>query len=103
MYKEKRKFHQPFILYSICVFSMAPILQSTKRFRRDARSMEEEEEIWFDGDEEFEETDNILPMTDMLNRPTNKDTVFDQINRFLERKSIGSHCKFTECSKLQFE
>ena len=53
--------------------------------------MEEEEEIWFDGDEDFPEEENMLPMTDMLKPKT--DSMFDQINRFFDRSSFPS-CKY---------
>lgn len=68
-----------------------PILHPGKRLRRDARAMEEEEEIWFEGDDDFEESDNMLPISEVL-KPKS-DFVFDHINRFLERKSIVSHFK----------
>ncbi len=76
-------------------------LVRNNRFRRDARSLEEEEEIWFDQDEDYEEPDSMPPMTDMLR--TKIDTDFDQINRYLERnRSPGSKSLFniTKCKRL---
>lgn len=70
-----------------------PILHASKRFRRDARAMEEEEEIWFDGEDEYEDSESMLPMSEVL-KPKS-DSVFDHINRFLERKSLVPHCKLT--------
>ncbi len=62
-----------------------PSILRNNRFRRDARTLEEEEELWFDQDDELEEGDGILPMTDTLK--TKLDTDFDhQINKILENK-----------------
>jgi hypothetical protein len=77
-----------------------PILHPGKRLRRDARAMEEEEEIWFEGDDDFEESDNMLPISEVL-KPKS-DFVFDHINRFLERKSIVSHCKYITFKVCKF-
>ena len=58
------------------------------RFRRDARTLEEEEEMWFDQDDEIEDGDTPTPMSDILK--TKLDADFDQINKILENKK----CKY---------
>jgi hypothetical protein len=56
----------------------------SNRFRKDARALEEEEEIWFNEDDEFD-GENIVPMTDMLKNKL--DSGFDQINRLIIDKA----------------
>lgn len=36
------------------------------RFRRDARSLDEEEAMWFDDEEDLEDGEAIIPMSDFL-------------------------------------
>ena len=50
---------------SLCSSSLrhASILQ-TARFRRDPRDMEEEEELWFDQDEDAEDSEAVVPVVD---------------------------------------
>ena len=62
--------------------SMPSILRNN-RFRRDARSMDEDEELWFDQEDDYDEQDPVMPMTDMLKAKLDND--FDQIGKFLER------------------
>ena len=65
------------------------------RFRRDPRALDEEEEMYFDQEEDYEDADPVggatgvhLPITDMIK--TKIDSDLDQISRFLERnKSPG--------------
>lgn len=54
------------------------------RFRRDVRIMDEEEEMWFNEDEEMDDSEAHAPMSDILR--TKLDADFDQINRILENK-----------------
>lgn len=64
------------------------------RFRRDPRSLDEEEEMYFDQEEEFDEADPVgastetaspvhMPISDMIKNKLDSD--LDQITRFLER------------------
>lgn len=51
-----------------CLFNRGAnhgIIHVNSRYRRDARSMEEDEETWFDGDEENGD-DTVLPAEDFL-------------------------------------
>lgn len=70
------------------------ILRNTTRYRRDARSLEEEEEMWFDQEDDFDDTDAVMsPMTDPL-KATKYDADFEQINiKFLERMREGEFGK----------
>ena len=61
-----------------------PSILRNNRFRRDARSMEEEEEMWFDQDEDLDEGEAIVPANDIMK--TKIDTDFDQINKILENR-----------------
>ncbi|XP_022110005.1 serine/threonine-protein phosphatase 4 regulatory subunit 3A-like isoform X2 [Acanthaster planci] len=64
------------------------ILQSN-RYRRDARALDEDEELWFDREEEVEDADVVVPMAgDTISpfRSTMVDAQLDSINRFVESK-----------------
>ncbi|KAK3588874.1 hypothetical protein CHS0354_025858 [Potamilus streckersoni] len=54
------------------------------RFRRENRALEDEEEMWFDQEEDVEDGENIVPMSDALKRKLESD--FDQINRMFENR-----------------
>lgn len=54
------------------------------RYHRDARTLEEEEEMWFDQEDEIDDGDGMVPVTDVLKSKLDSD--FEQINRFIERK-----------------
>ena len=42
--------------------------------------------MWFDNDDDFEESDNIMPMSEMLKSRDGADfDNFDKINKYLER------------------
>ncbi|KAK2149303.1 hypothetical protein LSH36_455g01017 [Paralvinella palmiformis] len=62
--------------------SMQSLVSS--RFRKDARALEDEEEIWFNEDDEFD-GENIVPVTDMLKNKL--DSGFEQINRLIIDKA----------------
>ena len=68
----------------ILLYFSSPALLGNTRFRRDARTLEEEEEMWFDQDE-YDELDHSLP--EAL-KPKPNDVGIDQIlERFFpERK-----------------
>ena len=67
---------------------MPSILRSA-RYRRDARAMEEEEEMWFEQEDDLDDGETIIPMPDNLRRQL--DSEFDsQINRLFDSKK----CKF---------
>ena len=70
--------------------SMQAILRNS-RFRRDQRTLEEEEETWFDDEDEIEDGEAIIPMTDSLKSKLDSD--FDyQIKTILESKKGMSTC-----------
>ncbi|XP_060552495.1 serine/threonine-protein phosphatase 4 regulatory subunit 3A-like isoform X1 [Ruditapes philippinarum] len=50
------------------------------RFRRDQRALEEEEEMWFDQEDDVDDGENIVPMSDMLKSKLDD---FDQIDKFI--------------------
>lgn len=62
----------------------ASLLRNNNRFRRDQRTLEEEEEMWFSNDDEVDDGENIVPMSDVLKNKIDAD--FDQINRLLENR-----------------
>ena len=77
------------------IFSTPSILRNN-RLRRDTRALEEEEEMWFDNDDDFEDADNILPMADMLKTRVESAEFdqFDRINKYLERNRFLGKCNF---------
>ena len=56
----------------------------SSRFRKDARALEDEEEIWFNEDDEFD-GETIVPVTDVLKNKL--DSGFEQINRLIIDKT----------------
>jgi protein phosphatase-4 regulatory subunit 3 len=79
-----------------CVNSMPAILRGGagpgSRFRRDPRSLDEDEEMYFDQEDDFEEADGAadaiaMSISSDLLKKNKLDSDFDQISRFLERKS----------------
>ena len=65
--------------------NMQSILRNN-RLRRDPRSMEDDEAMWFEQDEDLAEEDEaIVPMTDALKNKLDSDFDF-QINKILENK-----------------
>ena len=69
------------------LFYSTPSILRNNRIRRDARSLEEEEEMWFDNDDDFEDGESIMPMSDMLKSRVDSADFdnFDKINKYLER------------------
>ena len=69
--------------------SVPSILRNNhSRFRREARTLEEEEEMWFDQEDEIEEADRVMPVSEMFMGRLGTD--LDQINKFLERNRTAS-------------
>lgn len=50
----------------------------------DSRTLEEEEERWFDQEDEVDDGETLVPMNDVLKSKLDSD--FDQINRFMENR-----------------
>ncbi|XP_074643917.1 serine/threonine-protein phosphatase 4 regulatory subunit 3-like [Tubulanus polymorphus] len=61
-----------------------PSILRNNRYRRDARMLEDEEEMWFDQEEEMEDAETLVPMTDMLRSKLDND--FEHINKVIESK-----------------
>lgn len=60
------------------------------RYRRDARTLEDEEEMWFNTDEDdMEDGEAVVPPSD---KPKNDEDIMDPISKFMERKK----CKWWE-------
>lgn len=60
------------------------------RYRRDARTLEDEEEMWFNTDEDdMEDGEAVVPPSD---KSKNDDDIMDPISKFMERKK----CKYLE-------
>jgi len=54
------------VLWVWIPYSNAALSLRNNRFRRDPRSLEEDEEMWFDQEEDGDDGENIVPMTDMI-------------------------------------
>ncbi|XP_074036901.1 serine/threonine-protein phosphatase 4 regulatory subunit 3 flfl [Leptinotarsa decemlineata] len=62
-----------------------PSILRSSRYRRDQRQMEEEEEMWFNEEDDFEDSETVLPTTnDMLTKKL--DTDLDNIGKIIEKK-----------------
>ncbi|KAA0708508.1 Serine/threonine-protein phosphatase 4 regulatory subunit 3 SMEK -like protein 1 [Triplophysa tibetana] len=65
--------------------SMRSILRN-HRFRRDARTLEDEEEMWFNTDEEdLEDGEAVVPPSDKIK---SDEDLMDPISKFMERKKL---------------
>lgn len=53
------------------------------RFRRDARTLEDEEEMWFNDEEDMEDGEAVVPPSDKMK---NDEDLMDPISKFMERK-----------------
>jgi len=95
--------------------SRAGIIHVNSRFRRDVRTLDEEEELWFDQEDENGEETVTLEQTDLLN----DDSAFKNRKTFVNAKppssivsnkrvsiSAASHCyfisRFAICYTLTF-
>lgn len=66
------------------------------RFRRDARTLEDEEEMWFNTDEDdLEDGEAVVPPSDKMKT---EEDLMEPISKFMERKK----CKYRESSLLLF-
>ncbi|XP_019618676.1 PREDICTED: serine/threonine-protein phosphatase 4 regulatory subunit 3A-like isoform X1 [Branchiostoma belcheri] len=62
-----------------------PSILRNHRYRRDARSLDEEEEIWFEQDEEeMEDGEAVVPVTDMLKNKMDEE--LDHISKIIDGK-----------------
>ncbi|XP_029110464.1 serine/threonine-protein phosphatase 4 regulatory subunit 3A-like isoform X2 [Scleropages formosus] len=65
--------------------SMRSILRN-HRYRRDARTLEDEEEMWFNTDEDdLEDGEAVVPPSDMMKA---EEDLIDPISKFMERKKL---------------
>lgn len=65
------------------------------RYRRDARTLEDEEEMWFNTDEDdMEDGETVVSPSD---KTKNDDDIMDPISKFMERKKrmLKSWAKMT--------
>lgn len=61
-----------------------PSILRNNRFRRDERTLDEEEDMYFNQDDDLDDGESIVPMGEILKNKLDAD--FDQINRFIESK-----------------
>ena len=80
-----------------CVSYSVPSILRSNRFRRDARALEEDEEMWFNEDEE-EEGEAVVPPVE---KSKQEDDFPDSYEKFMETKkgiySISA-CQHRKCS-----
>ncbi|XP_050407275.1 serine/threonine-protein phosphatase 4 regulatory subunit 3A isoform X1 [Patella vulgata] len=67
-------------------FSQNALVRNNNRFRRDVRTLEEEEEMWFDQDEEVQDAETTSTVPDILKNKLDSD--FDHLNKLLESKKV---------------
>lgn len=76
-----------------CIFltSMRSILRN-HRFRRDARTLEDEEEMWFNTDEDdLEDGEAVVRPSDKIKT---EEDLMEPISKFMERKKSKESCSF---------
>uniref|UniRef100_A0A3B3SY05 Serine/threonine-protein phosphatase 4 regulatory subunit 3 n=1 Tax=Paramormyrops kingsleyae TaxID=1676925 RepID=A0A3B3SY05_9TELE len=77
--------------------SMRSILRN-HRYRRDARTLEDEEEMWFNTDEDdLEDGEAIVPPSDKMK---SDDDLMDPISKFMERRKCMSNKLFLLSSRV---
>lgn len=87
----------PTELESFCGISYSvPSILRSNRFRRDARALEEDEEMWFNEDEE-EEGEAVVPPVEK-SKP--EDDFPDSYEKFMETKKGISNFKYTQMKIL---
>lgn len=74
--------------FDLCFcLSMRSILRN-HRFRRDARTLEDEEEMWFNTDEDdLEDGEAVVPPSDKMKT---EEDLMEPISKFMERKKRES-------------
>lgn len=68
--------------FFFCMFYSVPSILRSNRFRRDARTLEEDEEMWFNEDEE-EEGEAIVPPVE---KSKSEDDFPESYEKFMETK-----------------
>lgn len=70
-------------VFAVFLSSMRSILRN-HRFRRDARTLEDEEEMWFNTDEDdLEDGDTVVRTSDKIKT---EEDLMEPISKFMERK-----------------
>ena len=68
-----------FFLY----FSVPSILRNNRFNRRDGnRTLDDDEELWFEQDDDIAESEEIMPMSDMLKSDMLKSSKIDEFDAF---------------------
>ncbi|KAK9874033.1 hypothetical protein WA026_002386 [Henosepilachna vigintioctopunctata] len=76
---------------------IVPSILRNSRYRRDQRQLEEEEEIWFNEDDDFEDTEPDLQSTnDILKKKI--DTDLDSIGKIIDKKQEANGAKINNNS-----
>uniref|UniRef100_A0A224X7R4 Protein to be involved in carbohydrate metabolism n=1 Tax=Panstrongylus lignarius TaxID=156445 RepID=A0A224X7R4_9HEMI len=70
-----------------------PSILRTNRFRREPRQIDEEEEMWFNEDDDFDEGEAVVPAaaSNIINKKITQD--LDSINKTLDKRLEGSSGK----------
>lgn len=72
-----------YLIYNSSICSSVPSILRNSRYRRDQRQLEEEEEIWFSEEDDFEDGEAVVPATnDLLGKKLDSD--LDSIGKFQE-------------------
>lgn len=79
-------------------FYSVPSILRNSRYRRDQRQMEEEEEMWFNEDDDFDDSESGLPATnDILTKKIDSD--LDNIGKMMEKKTEANGPKMNNNSQ----
>lgn len=64
-------------------FSVPSILRNNRFNRRDGnRTLDDDEELWFDQDDDIADSEEIMPMSDMLKSDMLKSSKIDEFDAF---------------------
>lgn len=61
-----------------------PTFNKKSQLWLDTRTLDEDEERWFDQEDDVDDGETLVPMNDVLKSKLDSD--FDQINRFMENR-----------------
>ncbi|PSN32503.1 hypothetical protein C0J52_21946 [Blattella germanica] len=79
-------------MYSSSICSSVPSILRNSRYRRDQRQLEEEEEMWFNEDDDFDDGEAVVPAAnDILSKKLDSD--IESIGKMIDKKQDGNSPK----------
>lgn len=70
----------------VCLFCSVPSILRNSRYRRDQRQLDEEEEMWFNEDDDFEDNEAVVPAAgDLISKKIEPN--LDNISKIIDKKT----------------